>query len=315
MKPIQLIFNFLLIIGVAACTSTPVHMSAGNDEDSDTGLGGTGLLANKNEDNDNGLGGTGILGKITGFGSIFVNGIEIEYDNKTPFTINGKTGITQQLEIGDIVEVLTLDNRKHTRAVTINLRHEIIGKVESTKAETFSFKINGQTIIQPINKSRLPEVGSVVAVSGFRVNDDTIVSSRVTPAGPEQRLLRTHTGLPFKDKADNWLIQMHVQNKAVFHLGGSAHSVMIQEQTKTPENHLKVKILKLQKSVSGQLELKQMIKPQSIPSGRNSVTPESGMNQHNMHKLIQGEGFRVWQRTGSGTTTGIKNRPFRNQRN
>jgi hypothetical protein len=36
-----------------------------------------------------GLGGTGILGKVTGFGSVFVNGIEIEYDDKTIYTIDG----------------------------------------------------------------------------------------------------------------------------------------------------------------------------------------------------------------------------------
>ena len=91
MKKIYQIITLLLIISISACVSNQSNLTAGNDEDKDTGLGGTGMLANTDTDDGNGLGGTGILGKITGYGSIFVNGIEIEYDNETAFTINGKT--------------------------------------------------------------------------------------------------------------------------------------------------------------------------------------------------------------------------------
>jgi hypothetical protein len=41
------------------------------------GVGGTGLQAG-------GVGGTGIVGTITGFGSVCVNGLEVEYDHSTP---------------------------------------------------------------------------------------------------------------------------------------------------------------------------------------------------------------------------------------
>ena len=85
MSGVMRIIVLLLLVTVSACTSGLLNSTATNDEDQDIGLGGTGLMANTG----NGLGGTGIVGEITGFGSIFVNGVEIEYDSDTPFTING----------------------------------------------------------------------------------------------------------------------------------------------------------------------------------------------------------------------------------
>ena len=42
--------------------------------DDDYGIGGTGI-----SNDDYGIGGTGIIGTISGFGSIIVNGLHIEY--------------------------------------------------------------------------------------------------------------------------------------------------------------------------------------------------------------------------------------------
>ena len=296
----RIIILVLITLSFTACTSTPLNISAGNDEDSDIGLGGTGMLANNIKD-DSGMGGTGILGQITGFGSIFVNGIEIEYDNKTPFTIDGNAAAPQQLEIGDVVEVLTLDTKQHTHALTINLRHEVIGKVESVEAKTYSFKVDGQTIILPINAGALPEVGSRVAVSGFRVNANTIMSSRVTPAGTRQSLLRTHTALPFMGKTEQWLIQMHVQNKVSFHLGGAIQTFTTREKTAKSDKHLRIKILQLQKSKSGQLELKEVIDPAALPLGRASITPGQWNNENRIQPKIQMDDLRQQQKTGPGS--------------
>ncbi|MDT8282037.1 MAG: DUF5666 domain-containing protein, partial [Gammaproteobacteria bacterium] len=202
MNTLYRIIIFLLITGLTACASNQATMSAAGDEDQDIGLGGTGMLANTGS----GLGGTGILGEITGFGSIFINGVEIEYDDTTPFTIDGKTAAHPQLEIGDVVEVLTIDANKHTQARAINLRHEIIGKVESTDPQTFSFTVLGQTIVQSVNNRIPPDIGTTVAVFGFRVDQQTIVATRVTRSDADQTLLRTHTALPFAEKTSRWLV-------------------------------------------------------------------------------------------------------------
>ncbi len=46
---------------------------------SDRGIGGTGAPASGPVISDRGIGGTGIVGVVTGFGSVFVNGLEVAY--------------------------------------------------------------------------------------------------------------------------------------------------------------------------------------------------------------------------------------------
>lgn len=269
------IIIFLLVTAIAACTTPQSNMTlAANDEDKDIGLGGTGMLAGTGSGS--GLGGTGILGKITGFGSIFVNGIEIEYNNETAFTIDGKIAEPRQLEIGDVVEVLTTDGNNYTQAQIINLRHEVIGKVEAVDAQTFSFTVNGQSVIQPVHQLALPEVGATVAVSGFRVDEKMILSTRVVSAAAGQNLVRAQTGLPFTGKAARWLVQTHVKNNsAAFELEGRVQTVELEKiSNKTLSDQLGIKILQLQKAASGQLQLDQIIDSNSMPRGRK--TPEPG---------------------------------------
>lgn len=312
MKRFTQISIFLLALGLTACASTQSNMVVASGEDKDVGLGGTGMLATTG-DADNGLGGTGILGEITGFGSIFVNGIEIEYDKATAFTIDGKPADFQQLAIGDVVEVLTTDANEYTHAQIINLRHEVIGKVESIDPQTFSFTVQGQTVVQPVNKRLLPEVGSTVAVAGFRVDKNTIVSTRVEPAAVKTSLLRTGTALPFKEKTSRWLVQMHVQeNRAAFQLEGATHVLSVKQKAeKTYADRLGIKILQLQKPAAGQLKLERVIEPGAMPRGQRLTEPSQWHGGSKMNKPVPGampgpgagSGFGPGS-TGSGSGAG-----------
>jgi len=311
MNNIYRLLLLLLVISFSACTSSPANMFAGNDEDEDSGQGGTGLIATADDDSDNGLGGTGILGEITGFGSIFVNGIEIEYDRETAFTIDGKSADYQQLQIGDVVEVLTTDLDNHTQAQVINLRHEIVGKVEATDPQTFSFTVQGQTIIQPINNRLLPEVGAKVAVSGFRIDNNTIISTRVASTDAKETLLRIQTSLPFKNKTTHWLIQMHVKNnKATFQLAGTTHVLNIKENTKKTYNDLLgIKILQLQKPATNILKLERVINPMEMTRGQRVSIPMQwqGGNGHKSgigSMSGPGTGYGSSAGSGSGTSSG-----------
>ncbi len=313
MKNLYRLIILLLVISFTACTSNQPYMSAANDEDKDIGLGGTGMLAAADSDSDNGLGGTGVLGEITGFGSIFVNGIEIEYDRETTFTIDGKSADYQQLEIGDVVEVLTTDRDKHTQAQVINLRHEIIGKVEAIDPQTFSFTVLGQTVIQPVNNRILPGVGAMVAVSGFRIDKNTIISTRVAPTDAKQTLLRTQTGLPFENKTTHWLVQLHVQNnKAVFQLAGTAHVLNIKEKTKkTYADLLGIRILQLRSPAASELKLERVVDLMEIPRGQGVSVP---MQRRGGNTLLQpGSGSMPGPGTsygsGAGTSSGSGQSP------
>ena len=259
------LFIFLLTISITSCVSDYSTINASNDEDKDIGLGGTGLLANTGS----GLGGTGIIGEITGFGSVFVNGIEIEYNNKTPFTINGKEATHQQLEIGDVIEVLTINSSNHTQAQIINLRHEVIGKVDSVSPETFSYTVQGQTIIQKQHKDMLPKVGATVAVSGIRIDEQTIMSTRTTETDTKQVLLRAHTELPFKEQASRWSIQIHIKNgQPAIQMDGTTQILATDNQlAESLKNVSAITIMELHKSESGQFQLDQIIDPLNMPSG------------------------------------------------
>ena len=275
MNIVYRIILVLLVAGFAACTSTQSSLTvAGDDEDRDIGLGGTGMLAST-DGTGSGLGGTGILGKVTGFGSVFVNGIEIEYDDTTIYTIDGEAAGPQKIEIGDVVEVLTTDDKKHTRAQIINLRHEVVGLVESVDEKMFSFTVHGQSVIHAIHGVTPPEVGTTVAVSGFRIDEQNIIATRVMPAVSGQTLLRTQTDLPFKGKTDRWVIQTHVQDdKASFEIEGNVHTVAFETKVdKTLSDRLGIKIIKLLKTTSGKLDLDHVIDASTLPRGRQTLLP------------------------------------------
>jgi hypothetical protein len=295
MNNVLRIITLLLVISFTACVSNQPNMTAANDEDKDRGLGGTGMLANTDGGSgldDTGMGGTGIIGEITGFGSIFVNGIEIEYDNETAFTINGETVAPLQLKIGDVVEVLSIDGKQHTQARKINLRHEIIGVVESVEPQTYSFTVHGQSIVQAIDKVTMPEVGTTVAVAGFRMDENTILSTRVSAAETGQVLLRTGNELPFDSEAQNWLVQTHIQNgKAVFKHQGDEYAFSLKEKTnKSFKDRLAIKILRLQKSAIEKLEFKHVIEAIDVPRGRRTLEPVQQPAQQPVQSPVQRQG-------------------------
>ena len=317
--------TILLLLGLTAFVSSQSIALAANDEDKDIGLGGTGMLAGAGSDSGSGLGGTGITGEITGFGSIFVNGIEIDYDDKTAFSINGETSAHQQLEIGDVVEVLTVDAEQHTQAQMINLRHEVIGVVESVEPETYSFTVNGQSVVQSIVKSTFPEVGTTVAVAGFRIDGQTIVSTRVTPAKTGQVLLRSDTSVPFIKDAQRWLIQTQTKKgKVIFQNDGITRSFSLDNKTdKSVKDDLGIRIIQLQKSTTGKINLKQVIDPVNIPRGRRLLNPVQQQGSDISPNIIttdpvltphSGAAGASMPGSGSGTTA-MPNQPITIQNN
>ena len=262
---------FSMCVALMACVPNAADTMAGDDEDRDIGLGGTGMLA----DSGNGLGGTGIVGEITGFGSIFVNGIEIEYDNKTPFAIDGDQAPPQQLVIGDVVEVLTTNASKHTHAQQINLRHEVIGEVETVNAKNMTFSVQGQAVKVTGAQAVLPQPGETVAVSGLRINAQSIWATRVTSAQKGRQLLRSGNELPFAQQAVRWLVQTSADNsETAFELAGARYVFATQNKAGTTLKVAPAKtILELQKNRSGELELETVINPADVPQGRVWLDP------------------------------------------
>jgi len=161
MKISRLVTLTLVILALAACASaTRTYLAS--DEDEDYGIGGTGIVA-QNFAGD----GVAVVGAITGFGSIFVNGIEVEDDARTIISINGRRVSNHEFEIGEVVEILTRDEQEVTGATLINVRHEVIGPVSDIDRSRNTFTILNQAVLAedlPMNIKS----GEFLAVAGFR---------------------------------------------------------------------------------------------------------------------------------------------------
>ncbi len=189
----------------AACTTvTGVDSDSGIGgtglEDPDSGIGGTGLAESDSgiggtglEDPDSGIGGTGIFGTITGFASICINGLEVEYDESVPITDNGDPASASDLAVGQVVWIVANDRGGELVATSISMLSAVIGTVEKVDAEAGTFRVDGEDVQVPPSTLALGEEdgliqpGARVDVSGLRRPDGQVVASRIERAGPEAR--------------------------------------------------------------------------------------------------------------------------------
>lgn len=147
------------------------------------------LLLTANEEGDYGLGGTGIVGSVTGFGSIFVNGVEVEISDQTRLSVDGRQVDDYSYAIGETVEILAANNASHTTALQLNVRHEIIGPVSSWDDKTNSMQILGQRIQVPENSGPW-SIDQMVKVSGFRDELGAIYARHVETSEDNTVLIR-----------------------------------------------------------------------------------------------------------------------------
>ncbi len=162
----------------------------GGDASGDgNGIGGTGNYA----ETDTGIGGTGVIGTITGFGSILVNGYEIDYDPDAEVAYKTGTLSAARLRIGQVVEVEAEgDGAKGDRltARAIKLRLEVAGPIEQVDAVRSHVVILGQRV--DLNEAILARdddqveltiddlaIGQWAEVSGWRRDDGTIAATRL----------------------------------------------------------------------------------------------------------------------------------------
>ena len=140
-----------------------------------------------------GIGGTGYVssGTITGFGSVFVNGVEFETDTSS-FDIEGISGTQGDLAIGMVVKVngSINDNGITGTATSISYDDDIQGPVSNLvpSPDQKEFTVLGTTVIADINTtsydgtnfdfSKLKD-GNNVEVSGFYNASNQLMATRI----------------------------------------------------------------------------------------------------------------------------------------
>lgn len=143
------------------------------------GIGGTGQVA------DNGLGGTGIVGVVTGFGSVCVNGLKVEYEVDTPVQRDGQPVPQSVLAVGQVVALNAVGPSGQLQAQRIVVLDVAVGPIGAIDAASGRFEVMGQpaTVVDPAALGGL-QPGQWVRVSGQRLADGEIRATRVQPVEP-----------------------------------------------------------------------------------------------------------------------------------
>lgn len=161
------------------------------------GIGGTGAVAYGGHVGGDGIGGTGIVGTISGFGSIIVNGLKLEYDAKTTVESDGRPAALTDLKVGQVIEgVAWRDARGDLRLERLEIRHTVTGPISSIDYDTERLVVLGQTVRVNLTgdggqKSAFSslKVGDMVRVSGLRMESGIIVASRLDQTDDDGRVL------------------------------------------------------------------------------------------------------------------------------
>jgi hypothetical protein len=149
-----------------------------------SGIGGTG-----HAEGDGGIGGTGIVGTINGFGSIWVNGLEVQYDDSTVVADNELKVNPKNLAIGQLVTIEASGIDKTIKAKKITVVEAVTGKITSIDEKKGLLKVLGQEVIvnsktqvhdqqsrQNINQLKQ---GDFIKVSGLRLEAGQIAATYI----------------------------------------------------------------------------------------------------------------------------------------
>ncbi len=157
------------------------------------GIGGTGALPS--EDGRGGIGGTGlhpgagpvgILGTVTGFGSVCLNGLEVEYEAEVPTFAQGAPTSTMALAVGQVLAIEADWLPAGLSARRIHVRYAVQGPVTARSASDGRIEVAGQ-VVRVTPETRLGGVNAIealkpgrhVRVSGLRDERSEIIASRI----------------------------------------------------------------------------------------------------------------------------------------
>lgn len=144
------------------------------------GIGGTGSVA------EGGMGGTGIVGTVTGFGSVCVNGLEVDYNPTTPATRNGMPVKVAELALGQVIAIDAEHGEKGWVARGISMLNLLEGPVTAVEPENGLLRVMGQSVRADASTrlaglSALAEArpGMLVRVAGFRDHHGEVYATRI----------------------------------------------------------------------------------------------------------------------------------------
>ncbi len=155
-------------------------------------------LSDGDDDAGGGIGGTGIVGVITEFGSIVVNGINVEVAPDTPVRQDRELAGADDLRVGQVVMIQAGGRRDMLLSWMIDIRREVVGPITDLRLADGRMSVMHQPVV--LDEHALIDVEPVrdlmVAVSGFRLIDRTIVATRIesVPSSAKAHLYGRYRG-------------------------------------------------------------------------------------------------------------------------
>jgi len=154
-------------------------------------------------------GGVVSSGIITGFGSIFVNGVEFETDSAT-FNVDGVSGTQEDLAIGMKVDIEGSINADGVTgmATHVDFDEELQGPVLGPiidNIQTKSFTVLGTTVIIDINDTRFDDDNDAFSFDTIEDNDNVEISGFYDETGA---LHATRIELEDEDFDDNSIVEV-----------------------------------------------------------------------------------------------------------
>ncbi|MGF1547151.1 MAG: DUF5666 domain-containing protein [Thiotrichales bacterium] len=157
------------------------------------GIGGTGLGV---PGAGGGIGGTGreadslgVVGMITGFGSVCVSGVKVEFDAATRVEINRVAGDLAQLALGQVVAIEADTATARPVARTVQVIHELEGPITASAVAAGMIqvmrqpiRVDAETYLGGVEALNGLTSGRFVRVSGFRDASGEVVATRIDVA-------------------------------------------------------------------------------------------------------------------------------------
>lgn len=168
---LRLMMSALVVLMLSACTTEDGSVGGGNT----AGIGGSGFIS---------------TGTVTGFGSVFVNGVEFATD-ATIFDIEDNSGSQSDLRVGMVVQIEGSINSDGVTGTATSLQYsdDIQGPVGSVLSDNLikkTFTILGKTVIVSVSDTVYEGVtyntitsGNVLEVSGFYDQNGAIRASYI----------------------------------------------------------------------------------------------------------------------------------------
>ncbi|MGR3513627.1 MAG: DUF5666 domain-containing protein [Paracoccaceae bacterium] len=136
-----------------------------------------------NDPFEGGIGGTGIVGVVTGFGSILINGLQVELDARTEYANAFGPLSADALHPGHSVTIAA--RRTPDRLVAQRVTQDLL-LVGTLRHGQSGLAVNGVPVLREPGSQGSGDVGQRVAISGVWTSSG-VVASRIEPApiGPD----------------------------------------------------------------------------------------------------------------------------------